>query len=245
MKNRISKLQIVGFLLLATFVLLGVSFIEINAQTPRRTKIGKSKPKVQPTPPTTTAEIISRDGDYSAQTQIIQPETSETQTTPSDQNLVNSEDAETRIKELNQRILQLESERKLNYDDKQKRLLMNLDILTRAEQRAETLRKQMFEMVEKESQIKTKLDQISSDIRPEIIERQVAFAGSLRPEELREMRRKTLEIDKKNLQTLLNDIQTVRSNLELNVQKADILVQKLHDKLEKEIDDSLIEEPKN
>ena len=101
------------------------------------------------------------------------------------------------------------------------------------------------EMIEKESQISTKLDQINADVRPETIDRQVAFAGSLRPEELRDTRRKTLEIEKKNLQILLADIQTVRANLELSVQKADILVQKLRDKLEKEIDDSLADDPKN
>ena len=231
-----------GLFLLAGFVLLGVLSSEINAQPARRAKTGKSRPKVQPTPLPQTAEIISRDKDYSVQTQIIEPETSEPQSASPQEN---TDDSESRIKELNQRIEQLEGERKNSSDDKSKRLLLNLDILTRAEQRTETLRKQMFEMIEKESQIRTKLDQIAGDIRPELLERQVAFAGSLRPEELREARRKNLEIERKNLQTLLSDIQTVRTNLELNVQKADILVQKLRDKLEKEIDDSLAEEPEN
>ena len=37
-------------------------------------------------------------------------------------------------------------------------MLLNLDILTRSEQRAETLRKQLYEAIEKESTIKTRLD---------------------------------------------------------------------------------------
>lgn len=238
MNFRISKLQFAALFSLSVFVLLGVSFTEINAQTSRRTKTGNARPKAQSTP--VTAEIISRDQDYSAQTQVVPQETSEPESTDT-----NVEDSETRIRILNDRIKTLESERKSDSDEKQKRLLLNLDILTRAEQRAETLRKQMFEMIEKESQIKTKLDQIESDIRPEMLERQVAFAGSLRPEELREARRKNLDIEKRNLQTLLTDVQTVRANLELNVQKADILVKKLQDKLEIEIDKSLEDDPQN
>lgn len=242
MKVRISKLHLAGLFLSAIFILPGVSVSEITAQNTRRTKTGKNRPKVQPTPLPTAAEIISRDTDYAAQNQIVQPESIENQITATDEN---AQDTESVINELKQRISTLEAERKTNSDDKQKRLLLNLDILTRAEQRAETLRKQRFEMIEKESQISTKLDQINADVRPETIDRQVAFAGSLRPEELRDTRRKTLEIEKKNLQILLTDIQTVRANLELSVQKADILVQKLRDKLEKEIDDSLADDPKN
>ncbi len=242
MKVRISKLHLAGLFLSAIFILPGVSVSEITAQNTRRTKTGKNRPKVQPTPLPTAAEIISRDTDYAAQNQIVQPESIENQITATDEN---AQDTESVINELKQRISTLEAERKTNSDDKQKRLLLNLDILTRAEQRAETLRKQRFEMIEKESQISTKLDQINADVRPETIDRQVAFAGSLRPEELRDTRRKTLEIEKKNLQILLADIQTVRANLELSVQKADILVQKLRDKLEKEIDDSLADDPKN
>jgi hypothetical protein len=241
MNLKISELKISGLFLMAIIVLSGVFFNEAKAQTPRKTKTGKFRPIVQPTTPI-NAEIVSRDADYTAQTQVVQPESNNNQTTATEDN---SQDPENRIVELNERIQKLESQLKNNSDDKQKRLLMNLDILTRAEQRAETLRKQMFEMVEKESQIQTKLDQINYDIRPEIIERQVSFAGSLRPEDLRENRRKTLEVDKKNLQTLLTDIQTVRSNLEVNVQKADSLVQKLRDKIEKEIDSSLEEKPEN
>jgi hypothetical protein len=121
--------------------------------------------------------------------------------------------------------------------------MLNLDILTRAEQRAETLRKQLFEMIDKENQIKTRLDQIENDIRPEMLERSVAFAGSLRPEELRDNRRKNLEVDRNNLQKLLTEIQNTKSSLELNVQKADTLVEKLRFRLEKEIDKALADEP--
>ena len=239
-----SNSRFLALFLLAGFAVFGFAQTEAEAQTSRRTKTGKPRVIAQPTPPPpVTAEIISRDADYIQQNQIIEPaETPENQTaTPAE----NSPDSEAVIKELKEKIATLEAGNRNNSDAKQSRLLLNLDILTRAEQRAETLRKQMFEMIEKESLISTKLDQINADIRPEMIERQVAFAGSLRPEELRDMRRKNLEIEKRNLQTLLTDIRTVRANLELNVQKADLLVQKLREKLEVEIEKSLEDEPQN
>lgn len=135
--------------------------------------------------------------------------------------------------------------KKNDYDEKQRRLALNLDILTKAEQRSESLRKQLFELAERENNLKTKLDTIDYEMRPETISRQVAMAGSLRPEELREARRKTLEADRRNIQSLLLEIQTQRTSLELTVQRADQMVEKLRFKLEKEIDDALSDEPKN
>jgi hypothetical protein len=146
------------------------------------------------------------------------------------------------LEELNRRLNTVESNQKKDYEEKQKRLLTNLDILTKAEQRAESLRKQLFELVEKENSIKTRLEQLQYDLRPEAIDRQVAFAGTLRPEELREMRKKNLEVEKRNLENLLTEIQTSRVNLEQNVQKADQLVERLRAKLEKDIDETLSED---
>jgi hypothetical protein len=60
---------------------------------------------------------------------------------------------------LNARIKSLESGSRNQYDEKQKRLLLNLDILSRAESRAESLRKQLFEIVEKEATVRTRLEQ--------------------------------------------------------------------------------------
>jgi hypothetical protein len=130
-------------------------------------------------------------------------------------------------------------------DQKQKRLLLNLDILTRAEQRSESLRKQVFEMLEKENVVKTKLDSLEYDLKPEVIERSTALIGSLRPEELRASRRKSLESERANLQMMLTEIQRNRTSLEISLQRADLLVDKLRNKFEKEIDTALEEEPKN
>ncbi|MBK8811264.1 MAG: hypothetical protein IPN69_11115 [Acidobacteria bacterium] len=212
----------------------------------------KKKPTRKPTPvkPVAQPTVITQDEVYKNQSQqIIEGTTNpsvqptETPTTPetTDEKL---DKISKRLSELGQRMKTMESNRQNDYDEKQKRLLMNLDILTRAEQRSETLRKQLFDMIEKQNSVKTRLEQLEFDMRPEMIDRQVAFAGTLRPEELRDMRRKNIEVERSNLQALLTEIQSTRSNLEANVQKADQLVERLRAKLEKEIDDALSDTPK-
>ena len=242
MNLKVTNWRLVGALAAVNFLFLGFLVNDSNAQTPRRSKTKKAH--IQPTPVKTQGEplIISRADEFPNENQVVvQPVVTNTET----EKPVEKTDAAASdlINKLTDRVKNLEANQKKDSDEKQKRLLLNLDILTRAEQRSETLRKQLFDMIERESQIKTKLDQIENDIRPEMIERSVSFAGSLRPEELRDQRRKSLDIDKRNLKNLLAEIQNTKSNLELNLQKAELLVDKLRLKLEKEIDNALEDEP--
>ena len=220
-----------GFLRFAgLFFVVAASFFAVNAQSK-----SKPKPLATPVPTLTGAEIISRAEDYSEPQPVEKPVEKSSSSTSA------------RIKELTERIKKLEAERSNNYDEKQKRMLLNLDILTRAEQRSESLRKQLFEMIEKENSIKMRLDQIDLDARPEAIERALQMAGSLRPEDVRDSRRKTLLAEKNNLASLLLQIQQNRTNLETSLARADLMVEKLRAKLEKDIDESFLkdDEPDN
>ncbi|MER3429460.1 MAG: hypothetical protein C4325_01705 [Blastocatellia bacterium] len=121
---------------------------------------------------------------------------------------------------------------------------LNLDILTRAEQRTDSLRKQLFEMMEKEFSIRSRLEAIEYDLRPEVIDRQLATVGSLRPEELRAQRRRSLELERQNLNLLLSEVTKAKASLENNLSRSEALVERLRARLEKEIDRSL-EEPED
>lgn len=147
-----------------------------------------------------------------------------------------------RVRELRSRVQTMEPDKKQSAEDKQKRLLMNIDILSKAEQRSESLRKQLFDLVEKESNVRAELDKIDANARPEEIEKGVAFMGTLRPEEARESRKKKLEADRTRYQTILNSIVSTKTNVELSLQRSDALVEKLRAKFEKEIDDALADE---
>ena len=244
MKNKLLYASLLTAILLSVFI----SVFDANAQTRRRKKTTKL-PVASPVQ-TVPVEVIRND-QYIDGNQIVLGESSQQpiETTsevvsppPGATNNDDNSDVGARIKELNARIKSLESGSRNEYDEKQKRLLLNLDILSRAESRAESLRKQLFEIVEKESGVRTRLEQISFDARPETIERNTAFVGSLRPEEIREQRRKSLEAEKRNLESLLTQIQSSRARLEANVEQADFLVERVRFKLDKEIDNALADD---
>lgn len=192
----------------------------------------KSMPKPMATPPIMTgAEIISRASDYTEPVPTAAKEP--------DKAVKQPDTGASLVKELSERLRKLEENQKTTYDEKQRRLLLNLDILTRAEQRSESLRRQLFEMVEKENALKSRLDQIDIEMRPEVIERALQLAGSLRPEDVRDARRRSLAAEKANVQSLLSQVQATKAAIDLNLQRADQMVEKLRNKLERDIEDAL------
>ncbi len=126
---------------------------------------------------------------------------------------------------------------KMSSIEAQQRSLLDLEILSRAEQRAESLRKSFLEMTEREATLQARLGQIEIDILPESIDRSLAAVGSLRPEELREQRRKTLENERASLRIQIDQILNAKVKLQVSVDNADKLVEKLRIRLEKELDE--------
>ena len=226
---------------LSVLICIFVAISAANAQTTKRRTNQTAQPVVSPTPTETLPIIISRAEDIPSESQ--QTVVSEPVAQPPAESVDDKIDASNkRIKELNSRIKSLEANQKNEYDEKQKRLLLNLDILSRAEQRAESLRKQLFDLIEKESSVKSRLDELDINSRPENIERTSAFSGSLHPEEIRDQRKKSLDAEKKNLEDLLVQIQSNHTVLQQSVEKADLLVEKVRAKMEKDIDDALADD---
>ena len=217
-------------------LVLAVAFaFSTDAQTNKNRRQPRSTPT--PIPASSEPAVISRADEYP--TVVIEPIPAPS---PTDVAPAGNGNSQT-IEELRERLLQLESNsRRKDPDEKQKRLALNLDILTKAEQRAEGLRKQLFEMIEKESTMRSHIDQIDNEMRPEVLERTFATVGSLRPEELRAAKRRSLELEKRSKETLLAEVQRNRANIEQSLQRADAMVEKLRVKIEKEIDDALVDD---
>ena len=128
-------------------------------------------------------------------------------------------------------------------DERQKRIAQNLDLLSRTEQRAEVMRKQLIELTEKETTFKNRLVQIDEDMRPDSIDRSVMMVGSIgstRTSDLRDTRRRILDNERKGVESLYNPTSQSRARLEEDVRQADALVARLRMRLlpliEKEID---------
>src|SRR3954466_9486156 len=58
-----------------------------------------------------------------------------------------------------------------------RKVVTNLDLLAHEEQRAEVLRKQLIELIEKETAYKVRMGQFDEDLRPENIERSMVGIG--------------------------------------------------------------------
>jgi len=137
----------------------------------------------------------------------------------------------TRLREISDRLLAPEAKENDSSTDKVRRISANIELLARTEERAGILRKQLLELIEKETSSRSRLAQIDEDIRPENIERALSGIGTTRTVELRETRRRVLENERKGLESLLNQTTSSRSRLEEDVRQADSLVTKLRQRL--------------
>ncbi|CAN5662618.1 hypothetical protein BH20ACI3_BH20ACI3_07570 [soil metagenome] len=99
--------------------------------------------------------------------------------------------------------------------------LMDMERLSRAEQRAESLRSQQVEVESKLADLQSKLEETEYLMKPENIERGMATFGSTRPEEAREARRRKLESDRTRLLAQTKILETSRVRLESAVATAD------------------------
>jgi hypothetical protein len=121
---------------------------------------------------------------------------------------------------------------KMTQIEGQQRTLVDLERLSRAEQRAEGFRAQLRDVQTKESDLQGRLDQLEFDLRPENIERSAAFYGTTRPEEAREARRRQLENEKARIKAQLDLFYTSRTRLESAIASADTEVERLRARLD-------------
>ena len=90
-----------------------------------------------------------------------------------------------------------------------------------AQERAARLRAQLTDLQAQQADLQSRLTQLDEDIKPENIERSLAGVGSTHPEDLREARRRQLEIQRKGIQSQLDNLATTRARLEAAIATAD------------------------
>ena len=114
------------------------------------------------------------------------------------------------------------------------RSLIDLERLSLAEGRAEAFRKQLADVIERENGLRSKIEQLDYQMRPEVIQSETLTIGSLRPEEVRDSRRKMLENEKTRANDQLSTVLESRTRLESAIINADALVDKLRLRVEAE-----------
>jgi hypothetical protein len=88
-------------------------------------------------------------------------------------------------------------------------------------ERAARMRAELANQQASQTDLEARLAQINEDIKPENIERSLAGVGSTKPEELREARRRQLEIQRKGIQAQIDSLAAARTRLESAIAAAD------------------------
>jgi phage shock protein A len=112
------------------------------------------------------------------------------------------------------------------------RYQLDMERLTRAEQRAEQLRMQLVDVQSKIADLESRLEQVEYALKPENVERVTQGYGSVHPEEARDARRRQLESERNRLRSQLKILETSQSRLEVSVVNADNEVDLLRAKLQ-------------
>lgn len=210
------------FLILAILVCMGFFALEASAQRrkPAKKRTVRSTQRTRQTPPPLIgAEVISLGADEFGN------ENSGSKITTTPTNSANSNVNSNAAPQANSRQTQTQA-------DKEDAGLRDLDRLTQAEERAEALRRQLSDSMDKEAALKSRIEELDYQMRPENIQLETAAIGSLRPEEVRESRRRKLENEKTRVAEQINRMQENRVRLETAIASFDDLIGKLRAKVE-------------
>ena len=132
---------------------------------------------------------------------------------------------------------------KLGQMEQSQQSLVDLERLSRAEQRSAQLRAELRDVQAKKAELEAHLEDVEFASKPENIERATAGYGTTRPEELREQRRKQLESEKDRVQKQLAQFATSEERLQQAIGTSDAEVDRLQKKLDA-ADQSAIENAK-
>jgi predicted RNase H-like nuclease (RuvC/YqgF family) len=129
----------------------------------------------------------------------------------------------TQVEQLSGQLNQMKADQRAMYD---------LERLTRAEQRAEELRRQLREITDKEFMLQERLAEIDYESQPDSIQRRAALIGSLNPSAVRDAIGQQLERERTRIRKQLELLGTSRARLETAVGTADAEVERLRVRVE-------------
>ncbi|MGH9873200.1 MAG: hypothetical protein ACRD9S_12160 [Pyrinomonadaceae bacterium] len=219
--------------LLSLILLISLCVIDVGAQSRRRRRSRRVRraPVVRPVvtnpaiaAPGSEQETIGPDGERIISTADQNTTEEKRSTKPAGQ-----ADMQQTINKLSNQVDRLND--KLTQMQQNDRTLIDMERLTRAEQRAENLRAQQLDTESKLADAQSKLEQIDYQLRPENIERAAGY-GTVHPEEVREARRRQLESEKSRVLAQVKILETSRTRLETSVATADAEVDNLRQRIE-------------
>ena len=221
-------------------VIFSLGFVEVDAQSRRKKRTRRAKPVVKRpviTNPTIALPSDTTDGTSSAtDPKIISTADADGETEPQPKKPKSTkpgsgeEDMQQTINSLTNQVNRLND--RLTSMQEDDRYLLDMERLTRAEQRAEQLRSQLVDVQTKIADLNSRLDQVEYMLKPENIDRATQGIGTVHPEEARESRKRQLENEKARLQAQISILDTSKTRLEQAISTADSEVDLLRARLE-------------
>src|SRR2546423_2278165 len=218
-------------------ILLAACFVDASAQGHRRRRrqsrsittpvIYSPSAEPQPSPGATPdAQIVSEDATSDQSNQPVN------QTNTNSRRRAGGNQTETDPDAMRRSVNRLSTDmrvltERMKQMEEQQRTLVNLERLSRSEQRAESLRAQLRDVQAKQDELQARSDMLDEALRPENIERATATFGSTRPEEVRETRRRQLENEKQRVRSQLDTLEQSRIHLESAIAAADAETERL------------------
>ena len=224
--------------LLGALVLLALFAVDADAQRRRRRTARKPRPVVtnpviapagsEQDPATGGERIIStvdEDGNEvePAETPAPRKPATDAKSTPARTSQQTIDILANRVDTLNKKLGQMEENERAH---------LEMERLTRAEQRTESLRVQLLDVETKLADLQPRLAQIEYALKPENIERAAAGFGTIRPEEIRDTRKRQLESELAGVNAQIRILEGSRTRLEAAIITADAEVDRLRRRLQ-------------
>jgi len=119
----------------------------------------------------------------------------------------------------------------LQLDDRQRSLILALEVLNRFETSLANMQKLRFDLTERQTTAGTRIAQLSDDLLPESIDRWISTRGTTDAEGLRNIRRQTLTKQYREWQTLMLQITKELDKTLDDIQRTEIQVRNLRSRV--------------
>jgi hypothetical protein len=216
--------------IVAIFLVAGFLLVDSSAQKRRRRRRTPSAPRItnpaiyQPSPGDNTNTNTNSD------TGNVNSEGNSAEVQPARPAAEDPEAMKKTIRTLATQVDKLTD--KITQMEESQRSLVDLERLSRAEQRAASMRTELRDVQSKEADLEAKAEQIDYDLKPENIERSTSGYGTTHPEELRDQRRRQLESEKQRVRKQLDQLAASRTGLEQAIATGDAEIDRLRKKLD-------------
>jgi chromosome segregation ATPase len=224
------KRSIRNLAMAALALVLVAGFLLVDSSAQRRRKRRATRPR--PSAPKITNPAIYQpspgDNSDSAETGNANDNTNSQSQKPAAEQ--DPEEMKQTIRTLSNQVDKLTN--KIGQMEESQRSLVDLERLSRAEQRAAQLRTELRDVQSKQAALEARAEEIDFALKPENIERSVAGYGTTRPEELRAQRRLQLESEKERVRKQLDQMRTGSQRLEEAIAAADVEIERLRKKLD-------------